>query len=77
MKILVGISGGVDINDVNQAINVILEHCAEKASILDEIAAKAAMRDLLEEIGVGYEIIKVKQIVVFHSSLYCNTWNSN
>lgn len=52
------ISGGVDINDVNQAINVILEHCAENAGILDEIAAKAAMRDLLEEIGAGAETIK-------------------
>lgn len=52
------ISGGIDINDVNQAINVILEHCAENAAILDEIAAKAAMRDLLEEIGAEAETIK-------------------
>ena len=52
------ISGGIDINDVNQAINVILEHCAENAGILDEIAAKAAMRDLLEEIGAEAETIK-------------------
>lgn len=52
------ISGGVEIEDANQAINVILEHCAEQAGILDEIAAKASMRDLLEEIGAGAETIE-------------------
>ncbi len=52
------ISGGVEIEDANQAINVILEHCAEQAGILDEIAAKAAMRDLLEEIGAGAETLE-------------------
>lgn len=45
------IADGLEIDDANQAINVILEHCAENAGILDEIAAKAAMRDLLKEIG--------------------------
>lgn len=52
------IAGGVELEDANQAINVILEHCAEQAGILDEIAAKAAMRDLLEEIGSGAETIE-------------------
>ena len=52
------IAGGVELEDANQAINVILEHCAEHAGILDEIAAKAAMRDLLEEIGSGAETIE-------------------
>lgn len=52
------ISGGVEIEDANQAINVILEHCAEQAGILDEIAAKASMRDLLEEIGAGAETVE-------------------
>lgn len=52
------IAGGVEVEDANQAINVILEHCAEQAGILDEIAAKAAMRDLLEEIGSGAETIE-------------------
>lgn len=45
------ITGGVEVEDVNQAINVILEHCAENAGTQDEVAAKAAMRDMLEEIG--------------------------
>lgn len=52
------IAGGVEIEDANQAINVILEHCAESASILDETAAKAAMRDLLEEIGTDAETLE-------------------
>ena len=52
------IAGGIEIEDANQAINVILEHCAEQAGILDEIAAKAAMRDLLEEIGADAETIE-------------------
>lgn len=52
------IAGGVELEDANQAINIILEHYAEQAGILDEIAAKAAMRDLLEEIGSGAETIE-------------------
>ena len=51
------IADGTDINDVNEAINIILEKCAENAGTLDEIAAKAAMRDLLEEIGANAETI--------------------
>lgn len=52
------IAGSGELEDANQAINVILEHCAEQVGILDEIAAKAAMRDLLEEIGAGAETIE-------------------
>lgn len=52
------IADGIEIEDANQAINIILEQCAEQAGILDEIAAKAAMRDLLEEIGAEAETIE-------------------
>lgn len=52
------IAGSNEIENANLAINVILEHCAEQAGIMDEIAAKAAMRDLLEEIGAGAETIE-------------------
>ena len=52
------IAGEFEIEDVNLAINVILERCAENAGILDEIAAKAAMRDLLKEIGTEAKTIE-------------------
>ena len=52
------IAGGQVIEDVNQAINVILEHCAENAGTQDEVAAKAAMRDLLVEIGANAETLE-------------------
>lgn len=45
---------GFDLTDAskpNEAINYLLEHCAGVASSLDETAAKAAERQLLEEIG--------------------------
>ncbi len=45
---------GFDITDTtktNEAINYLLEYCAGVASSLDETAAKAAERQLLEEIG--------------------------
>ena len=45
------LSEGVNIDDANQAINVIIEKCANNAGILDEVASKAAIKDLLEEIG--------------------------
>lgn len=35
----------------NEVINYLLEHCAGIAASLDEVAAKAAERQLLEEIG--------------------------
>lgn len=52
------LNGGDDINDVNQAINVILEKCTEDAGVLDEVAAKAAIRRLLEEIGTDANSVK-------------------
>lgn len=52
------IAGGQVIEDANQAINVILEHCAENAGTQDEVAAKAAMRDLLVEIGANAETLE-------------------
>jgi ADP-ribose pyrophosphatase YjhB (NUDIX family) len=45
---------GFDVTDTtkpNEAINYLLEYCAGVASSLDETAAKAAERQLLEEIG--------------------------
>lgn len=46
-----GLGKGIDINDVSQAKGIIIEHCANNAGTLDEVAAKAAMRDLLNDIG--------------------------
>ena len=46
------LAGGESINDANQAINVIIERCADRAGTLDECAAKAAIRDLLKDIGI-------------------------
>ena len=51
---LAQLADGVEVKDADEAINLILEHCAENAGTLDEIAAKAAMRELLEEILVKY-----------------------
>ena len=45
---------GFDVTDTtkpNEAINYLLEYCAGVASSLDETAAKAAEKQLLEEIG--------------------------
>ena len=39
------IAGELEIEDVNQAINIILERCAENAGILDDIAAKLFVVD--------------------------------
>lgn len=44
---------GERIPDSTYAINVILEACVEKAGLLDDIAASAALRDLLEDIEAG------------------------
>ena len=52
------INGGIEINDANQAINAIIEKCAANAGVLDEVAAKAAMRRLLEEIGADANTIE-------------------
>jgi hypothetical protein len=52
------IAGGQEIEDANQAINVILEKCADNAGTQDEVAAKAAMRDLLEEIGAKADTLE-------------------
>lgn len=52
------IAGGLEIEKADQAINFILEHCVENAGLLDEVSAKAAMRDLLVEIGAEAETIE-------------------
>lgn len=52
------IAGGQEIEDANQAINVILEKCADNAGTQDEVAAKAAMRDLLEDIGAKADTLE-------------------
>jgi hypothetical protein len=52
------LADGVEVKDADEAINLILEHCAENAGTLDEIAAKAAMRELLEEIGAETETVE-------------------
>jgi hypothetical protein len=52
------LTGGTVVKDADEAINLILEHCSENAGTLDEIAAKAAMRELLEEIGAEAETIE-------------------
>lgn len=44
--------------DANQAINVILESCAQEAGTHDEVSAKAAMKDLLEDIGTDAETLE-------------------
>lgn len=46
------IAEGDSINDANQAVNVIIERCADRAGTLDECAAKAAISDLLKDIGI-------------------------
>lgn len=52
------IAGGDNINDANQAVNIIIERCADKASSLDECAAKAAIRDLLNDIGIESDTLQ-------------------
>lgn len=52
------LAGGLNVEDAHQAINVILEKCSDEAGLLDENAAKAALRDLLKEIGSDAESIK-------------------
>lgn len=46
------LSGREGVNDAEQAVNVIIERCANRAGTLDECAAKAAIRDLLKDIGI-------------------------
>lgn len=50
--------GGDKAEDANQAIDVILESCAQKAGTQDEVSAKAAMKDLLEDIGTDAETLE-------------------
>lgn len=52
------LSNGTEIHDADQGINIILEKCTETASLLDDVAAKAAMRDTLEDIGAGAETLE-------------------
>lgn len=52
------LNSGVDITDASQAINVIIEKCAANAGVLDEVAAKAAMRRLLEEVGTDANTVE-------------------
>ena len=52
------IADGEKINDSNQAINVIIEKCADNAGTLDECAAKAAIRDLLKDIGIESDTLQ-------------------
>lgn len=49
---------GIEINNANQAINVIIEKCAANAGMLDEVAAKAALRRFLEEVGTEADTIE-------------------
>lgn len=44
--------------NANDAINHLLEHCAGVASSIDEVAAKAAERQLLEDIGSNAKTIE-------------------
>lgn len=49
---LSNIAGGESIYNGEEAINVIIERCAKRAGTLDECAAKAALRDLLRDVGI-------------------------
>ncbi len=49
---LYNIAGGESINNADEAVNVIIERCAERAGSLDECAAKSAIRDLLRDVGI-------------------------
>lgn len=59
--------GGATAGDVNQAINVILENCALEAGLQDEVSAKAAIKDLLEDIGSAAETLEELGIKVEES----------
>lgn len=52
------LAGGESVEDANQAVNIIIEKCADRAGTLDECAAKAAIRDLLEDIGIASDTLK-------------------